>query len=510
MVMDGTRTKTLRRLIFSPARGLFAKALLYSLVRRRILQWLESSMWEDYVVRNPYQRPRKTQEDKFYLSRAMLRSLDRGLAEGRISFRVWTQVLRSFGSIHLEGAERREAFLREFGTDPPSLVAISPTGLCNLHCHGCYANSSERSRVMLPFSIADRVVREQEELWGSYFTVISGGEPFLWRSEGKGILDLLERHRNHFFLCYTNGMAINDKVAERLAELGNMTPAISVEGFREETDARRGEGVYDRILETFVRLREVGVPFGISVTATRHNADLLMSREFMDFYLQEQGALYCWIFQYMPIGREFNLEMVPTPQQRFEMLKRTWRYIYEDGYFVADFWNCGTFSDGCISAGRHGGYFYIDWNGNVQPCVFNPYYVQNINEVYASGGDLNTILNSPFFQRIRRWVDSRSYDPPAEEMGNIFAPCAIRDHYDVMHPLIKEMGAKPADEQAREALASPEYYRGMVEYGRQLEEITAPVWEREYLEPERRRKREEAEAARAMQTEEAAEATRAG
>jgi hypothetical protein len=263
-----------------------------------------------------------------------------------------------------------------------------------------------------------------------------------------------------------------------------------VEGLVKETDERRGEGVYERILETFARLRKVGVPFGISVTATRENADLLMNREIIDFYLGEQGALYCWIFQYMPIGREFRLERMLSPEQRLRMLQRTWRCIYEDGYFLADFWNCGTFSDGCISAGRHGGYFCIDWNGNVMPCVFNPYYMQNTHEVYDQGGDLNTALHSPFFSHIREWIDAHGCNPPADQMENVLAPCAIRDHYEMMYDLIKEFGAKSADESAAQALASAAYHRGLLEYDRELERITDPVWEREYLEPERRRDKE--------------------
>ena len=484
--MDSSRV--LRSLFLSPMQGWIGRALTMQPLRRKVLYWLESKMWEDFVVRNPYRRPRKAQEDKFFMSRAMLRSIDRALAEGRISRKVWLQFIRSFGCVHLQGADRREAFLRQFGADPPAFLTISPTGLCNLHCQGCYANSSHQARVMLPYHTADRAISEQQRLWGSHFTVISGGEPFLWHSEGKGVFDLAEEYRNHFFLVYTNGMAINHTAARRLAELGNITPAISVEGFEQETDARRGKGVFAAILKTFERLRSVGIPFGISVTATCENADLLMSLAFMDFYLRQQGALYCWIFQYMPIGREFRLDLMLTPEQRFEMLQRTWRYIYEEGFFIADFWNCGTFSDGCISAGRHGGYFYIDWNGNVMPCVFNPYYLQNIHEVYASGGDLNTILDAPFFRRIRRWADAYAYDPPPEAMGNVFAPCAIRDHYPMMYQLIQEVGAKPADDSAQEALASPEYYRGLVEYDRQLEDLTRGTWERDYLEPERRRK----------------------
>jgi len=478
------------RLLSPPFQRWFGRALLFRSLRKRTLDWFESMIWEDYVVKNPYQRPRKSQEDKFHLSRAMLLCLDRGLTQGWISRPVWLKMVQSFSTIQVTDVDRREAFLQQFGAEPPALLAISPTGFCNPKCQGCYANSSSQRGAMLPYATVERIVSEQQKLWGSHFTVFSGGEPFLWQSEGKGILDIAQAHQDHYFLAYTNGTTITDAVAERLADLGNFTPAISVEGFVKETNERRGEGVYERILETFARLRKVGVPFGISVTATRENADLLMNREVVDFYLGEQGALYCWIFQYMPIGREFRLERMLSPGQRLRMLQRTWRYIYEDGYFLADFWNCGTFSDGCISAGRHGGYFYIDWNGHVMPCAFNPYYMQNIHEIYDQGGDLNTVLHSPFFSRIREWIDAYGCNPPADQMENVLAPCAIRDHYEMMYDLIKEFGAKPADESAAQALASAAYHRGLLEYDRELERVTDPVWEREYLEPERRRGKE--------------------
>jgi len=44
---------------------------------------------EDYAVKDPCQRPKKAQEDKFHLWRAMLRCLDRGLTQGWISMPVW-------------------------------------------------------------------------------------------------------------------------------------------------------------------------------------------------------------------------------------------------------------------------------------------------------------------------------------------------------------------------------------------------------------------------------------
>ncbi|MBA7627287.1 hypothetical protein ES703_34749 [subsurface metagenome] len=44
-------------------------------------------------------------------------------------------------------------------------------------------------------------------------------------------------------------------------------------------------------------MREVGVPFGISVTATSKNINVLLGDEFYDFDFKEQGASYMWELQ---------------------------------------------------------------------------------------------------------------------------------------------------------------------------------------------------------------------
>jgi MoaA/NifB/PqqE/SkfB family radical SAM enzyme len=85
---------------------------------------------------------------------------------------------------------------------------------------------------------------------------------------------------------------------------------------REKTDDRRGEGVFDGIIQSMARLRKYGVPFGISLTATKYNAEELFSDEFMDYLFFEQGAAYGWVFHYMPIGRSYTLDLMPTIQQR--------------------------------------------------------------------------------------------------------------------------------------------------------------------------------------------------
>jgi len=476
-----------RFILKSPLKEITEKVLFYDFSRRLVFYIIEKSLKNILLNRDREKFPRKLQQDKFCMARNMMYSIDRGLKSGQISRQLWTPFVNSFGNVYLKNLDKIKAFQEKYGFKPPGFVTISPTKNCNLQCIGCYANSFRTSRERLDFEIVTRVVREQKELWNSHFTVISGGEPLVYKSQGKTIFDLAREHSDTFFLMYTNGTLINEEVAQKFAEVGNITPAISVEGFEEETDKRRGKGVHQKILRAFENLSKVGVPYGISITATRHNAEIIMSDEFIDYYFNQHGVLYGWIFQYMPIGRSFTLDLMVTPQQRLEMYLKTWQLIREKGVFMADFWNCGAVSSGCISAGKPGGYFYIDWNGNVMPCVFNPYKVGNIVEIYKQGGNLNTVLFSSFFKEIREWQEEYALKGPAHQMGNIIVPCPIRDHYETMYDLIQRTKAQPADEAAAQALQDPDYYEGLVEYGKKVKELTDVIWNKEYLEPERQK-----------------------
>jgi MoaA/NifB/PqqE/SkfB family radical SAM enzyme len=450
-------------------------------MRSAVLKAAEKKLYQLIVEVNPTGRPRRIQEDKYFVARNMLRSVNRALSTGTISSPVRHALLNILVGEILVAVLRRGLEPEVLTDRPPGFITISPTQRCNLKCRGCYAASESGRQASLEFSLVDRIVKEKTASWESHFTVISGGEPFLWRSEDKDLLDLARANQDNFFLVYTNGTLIDRGTAQRLAEVGNISPAVSVEGFREQTDERRGQGAHARILEGFANLREAGVPFGISLTVTRGNVEVVMSKELMDFYFLEQGAIYGWLFQYMPIGRGSDLQMMVTPSQRRWMFEREQNLIRDHEFFLADFWNSGAVSNGCISAGRSGGYFYIDWNGNATPCVFYPYTTHNIRDVYASGGNLGTIIDSPFFHAIREWQRSYGYMAPPHEIGNQIVPCAIRDHYDTCRSVIERFGAKPIDEAAQHALADMCYAGGMETYGRKAHEATRDIWEQQYV-----------------------------
>ena len=426
--------------------------------------------------------PVGVEEERDILWLTLLHSVERALVEDRLSPMALKGLLDILvRRVMLGRGDRRaaERFRAQYGTYPPALLTISPGKACNLRCPGCWADAGPASE-KLEWELVDRIIGEAKALWGARFFVLTGGEPLAYRSGGKGVLELAQKHNDCFFMMYTNGTLITDELAARLAELGNLTPAVSLEGWREQTDRRRGEGVFDQVVTAMGHLRRHGVLFGVSLTATRYNCEEILSDAFVDFCFNEQGALYGWIFQYMPIGRSITLNLSPTPEQRLWM----WRRIRELGQtrylFFADFWNQGTLTEGCIAAGRStgGGYLYIDWNGAVSPCVFTPYAAANIKEVYARGGTLNDVWAEPFFAAIRQW--QKEY---REKKGNWMMPCPNRDHYAELRRLLATYEPDPLDENAREAMLDPAYAQGLQEYDLAYQQLSEDIWKQQYLRP---------------------------
>lgn len=427
--------------------------------------------------------------DRTAMGVSILKAIDRGLAKGSIGRANLNRLLNVLvgDSLVTHGLpSAKDRFKAQYGCRPPGFLLISPTKTCNLRCTGCYADSGPTSE-KLEWPIIHRMVREARELWGLVFIVLSGGEPLAYREEGKTVLDLAEMNQDMFFMMYTNGTLIDDEVARRLGRLGNLIPAISVEGLREATDKRRGPGVFDKVVAAMERLRREKVFFGVSMTATRDNADTLLSDEVVDFYFDKMGALYGWLFHYMPMGRAFTLEMLPTPEQRLRMWQRSWQLVHERQLFLADFWNSGTAANGCVSAGHPGGYLTVDWNGKIAPCVFVPYAPLNIRDVYAQGKNLNDVWEHPFFAKLRAWQWDYSNElqyTKGSRHGNWMMPCPIRDHYDEFFKMLKEHNPEPVDENARAAMEDPEYYRGMLTYNRDVAKLFEPIWEKKYMKGE--------------------------
>jgi len=449
-----------------------------------LLKRLERNIYTSLVEKNR-EFPRNIQVKKYEFLVAMLESSKRNFDRGFISRDVasrFIDTLAKYGFIDWDATGNiKKKFKEKYHFKPPSFIVLSPTQKCNLNCVGCYA-SSKINAPTLPYKIVDKIVDEVYNEWGNRFMTISGGEPFMYKDDGKTLFDIWEKYNEMFFLVYTNGTLLNEKNTKKLAKLGNVVPAISIEGFEKETDERRGKGIFKRILNAANNLKKAGVPFCVSVTATKKNINILLSDKFYDFIFQDMGASFMWMFHLMPIGQAKDMgELMITPEQRVK-LYRKWEYLLkEKKYCIADFWNSGVLSNGCIAYGRSGGYLYIDWNGNIMPCVFIPFYEDNILELYKKGKKLADSLSSNLFKRGREWQKEYGLNNK-KKPNNWLMPCSIRDHWLNFKDKILPEEIKPEDEYAKEAIKSKDYTKLLEKFDKELEEKTKPIWEKEYLE----------------------------
>jgi len=354
-------------------------------------------------------------------------------------------------------AARREALIREEELRAPVTFLISPSMRCNLRCVGCYAGDYS-VKDDLPFEVIDRVLSEGEEM-GIYFVTVLGGEPFIRHD----MWEIYERHSDVIFQVFTNGTLLDDAAVGRLAELGNVVPVISIEGFEEETDARRGKGTYQKIMQATDRLHRAGVLFGFSSMVTRHNVETIISDEFNDM-LVAKGVFFGWHFLYMPVGRNPDLDLMPTPQQRERLrVEGAQRIRNTKPLFVADFWNDAPYVGGCIAGGRD--YFHINSRGDVEPCIFAHFAVDNIKE-----RSLKEVLRSPLFVAIRR---RQPYS------DNLLRPCMIIDHPWVLREIYEEVHPYPTDSGALSLVNG--LAPGLDRYAEEQTPILGRAWQESFV-----------------------------
>jgi MoaA/NifB/PqqE/SkfB family radical SAM enzyme len=360
-------------------------------------------------------------------------------------------------NVGIYGQQRRNQTTEKIGFDIPLLLAISPTQRCPLSCYGCYA-AEHSKEADLNFEALDRLICEAKNI-GIYFFVITGGEPYIYDR----IFDLFKKHGDCYFQTYTSAYTLAERDhVDIIAGLGNVLPCISIEGFEDETEKRRGKGHFKRILKAMAKLRDKGVPFGFSATATRENNDKLLSDELVDFYAA-QGCSVGYYFQYMPIGRSPVFDLVPTPEQRMHRFRRINELRKRKRMLLADFWCDGPLVGGCLAGGRR--YVHVNNLGHVEPCVFAQAYDMSIYDHSL----LDILKNSRLFRAIRK------RQPYSE---NLLRPCMIIDVPECWREAIEESQAKlsykTADNVAKELKDKIEGFAA--EYAM----LTEPVWEKDY------------------------------
>ena len=280
----------------------------------------------------------------------------------------------------------QEKAREKYACNIPWAILLDPTSACNLHCIGCWAAEYGHA-LNLSYDDICSIIDQGREL-GCHVYIYTGGEPLVRKDD---LIRICERYPDCVFLCFTNATLIDEAFCQDMIRVANFVPAISAEGNEHTTDERRGDGTYAKIERAMDLLREHDLPFGISCCWTRANADAVATEENMDWMI-EKGALFCWYFHFMPVGRAASADLMPTPEQREKM----YRFVREmrgvKPLFTLDFQNDGEFVGGCIAGGRR--YLHINAAGDVEPCVFIHYANANIHDV-----SLLDALRSPLFMK---------------------------------------------------------------------------------------------------------------
>jgi len=360
-----------------------------------------------------------------------------------------------YGNAWFLATPKREEFRQKHGFLPPWLMVFDMTMRCNLKCEGCWAASYKAGeKPELDYDVLARVLRECRDEMGIHFFVVTGGEPFIREDSWR----LYEEFNDCQFHIYTNATLVDDAAVRRLAELGNCQLMISIEGSRESTARRRGEGTYEKVMSVMDSLREAGVLFGFSATPTRHNWQDICSDEFVS-KMVEKGCTYGWFFQYIPVGRNPDVSLMVPPEAREEMRQRLYRFRDKYPIYLVDFWNDGPEVGGCMAGGRY--YFHLSANGDIEPCVFAHLATHNVKT-----STITEALKSPLFRAIRNEI-------PYE--GNRLRPCMIIDRPDVLRRHWIENKAYPTHPGADVVLDS-RVAAQLEEYAAKVKSIFDPVW----------------------------------
>ena len=278
------------------------------------------------------------------------------------------------------------------GLHVPSFLIASITSSCNLHCAGCYSRHNHATEDCAPVEQLSgeewkKIFLEAEEL-GVSFILLAGGEPMLrW-----DVIEAASQIPNIIFPIFTNGTYMGEKYFNLFDENRNLVPIMSIEGEKDTTDTRRGEGVYDKLLSNMEECQRRGIIYGASITVTTENVKEVSSKEFIDS-LSERGCKVVIYVEFVPVTDEAQ-HLAPGDEER-EYLKEAIVNIRKENENVVfiSFPGDEKNSGGCLAAGR--GFFHINSHGGAEPCPFSPFSDINVKDT-----SLKDALHSGLFEAL--------------------------------------------------------------------------------------------------------------
>lgn len=384
----------------------------------KVIDWIEKfDISHEYAT--PCRLAKEALGDPYSNWNILMKSLYTDIDDG-----VRKTIFENFivNSLILRYRKKRE-LEKKYNCNVPWTLLLDPTSACNLHCTGCWA-AEYGDKLSMSYDQLDDIIRQAKEL-GMHMFIFTGGEPLMRK---KDMIRLCEKHHDAVFSAFTNGTLIDENFANEMLRVKNFIPAISVEGFEEETDLRRGKGTYQSVIKAMDLLKSKRLPFGFSTCYHRKNAEVIGSEAYIDEMIA-RGCKFAWLFTYIPVGKDAAEELIATAEQREYLYHQIRKFRKSKPLFTMDFWNDGEYVKGCIAGGRC--YLHINAAGDIEPCAFIHYANSNIKEQ-----SLLDALQSPLFMQYRK-------NQPFSD--NYLRPCPLLDNPEKLASMVHTSGAYSTD-----------------------------------------------------------------
>lgn len=278
----------------------------------------------------------------------------------------------------------------------PLVATLELTYVCNMHCTFCYnpvqRKGQVRSKPAPEFTDAplayDEIIRVLDELqrMGTLYLTLSGGEamlhPRFW--------DIAEEAKKRSFATriFTNGIAINEQVADRLAELRPFCLEISIHGASDATAEALNQvpGSHTRLLRVLDLLKARDLRVFLKCVVTR-----LVENELLE--IRAIGERYGYHVYFDPVltvsddGEPYPLELRASDDAI--------RFLHSENGLKR---GSSPFErkDGQPNCGVGSSTLSIDPYGNVSPCVQWKETVGNVRkqklaDIWATSRELERI-----------------------------------------------------------------------------------------------------------------------
>jgi MoaA/NifB/PqqE/SkfB family radical SAM enzyme len=334
------------------------------------------------------------------------------------NFRCIRKFAWNFGVKGLISVEKFKRRIKRREYFPPFLY-ISILNSCNLRCQGCWVDvAAERTQIDL--ETLNRTIADAKAHGNTFFGIL-GGEPFMHPE----LLDLVAAHPDCYFQIFTNGQFITEKIAKRLAEMGNATPLVSIEGREIVSDQRRGnKEVFQRTLRGLDNCLKAGLLTGVATSVCQTNIDELLTESWLE-ELISRGVHYAWYHTYRPVGPKMNPQLGLNPDQLVRVRKFVVEMRAKMPIAIIDAYYDGKGQALCpMTTGIS---HHVGPAGDIEPCPIIQFAKENIRDprgVYA------TMRDSEFLRDFR--------DLSAEHTRG----CVVLERPDLVKQLVVKHGAR--------------------------------------------------------------------